>query len=127
MNFFCNVSEKGDNILLSIPLFAQLFFLLLAFGKQKNTNTQDSIDLSLRFNDQYTGIKRINHTTNLLHTPNNIGDLRDLIQCRDDQESFFDKLHLKVENKPYTLNATCKFDRLLSTGIFLVISHTFCL
>lgn len=69
-------------------------------------------DAALKFNDKLNGIKRINLTTDLVHHPELVcGQLNqsELSKSRDNQTDFFNRLHLQVEDQPYTVTASRKY------------------
>jgi hypothetical protein len=116
-----------------------VFFLLttpwcayLAWETVRVENSPDNVQTALRFHDTYSGKKRIDHTTNLIHYPEKLEILRELteslVASREKQSEFFNSLSLAIERQPYSVFATCTYGVLhvgvvtrssISTYIFL--------
>ena len=77
-------------------------------------NNQNNIQLALKFNDEYSGKTRIDHTTDLIHNPEKLCPQPELTTSlcanRDNQNEFFSKLCLEIDKQPYSVKATCTYD-----------------
>jgi hypothetical protein len=80
-------------------------------------NAQENTKVALKFNNTYSGKKRIDHITNLIHNPETLcvtpHDLTSSLRAkRENENDFFSKLGLEVDEQPCRFTATCTYDML---------------
>jgi hypothetical protein len=78
-------------------------------------NAHDDTQVALKFNNKYSGTKRIDHIMNLIHNPETLcvtphEPTSSLRANRENVNDFFGKLCLEVDKQPCRFTATCTYD-----------------